>query len=134
MRDGESEPIPLPDRLRREERIEEAPLGLGGNTGARIANLRDGTPSVVGVRCDDDLLPLDLAFPQRLRCVHEQIDEHLPELALRASTNGVVPYSRRTRAWCRTTFSVMRMALSRTSLSSSTEAFALSRRPNFFKS
>ena len=75
--DREPEPRPLPNRLRREERLEDAGQGVGRDPGSGV---RDGHshPSLVGVEANGDT-PLRAAR-ERLLGIEHEVQEHLLEL------------------------------------------------------
>ena len=88
--DREAEPDADAERLRREERIEDAADHVRRDADAGVLDLDDrrGSPSR-SRRAHADLVVVGAALGDRLRRVDEQVQEHLAEPRLvRASTGG----------------------------------------------
>jgi hypothetical protein len=80
-RDCQAEAGPFPERLRREERLEDAWQDIGGNAGAFVLN---GDPNDVVEGVDDDTnrqtVPLAIGGNRvGLCCVNQQISKYLQE-------------------------------------------------------
>ncbi len=80
--DREAEARPYADRLRREERVEDAGQVLGRDARARVAHLDEDAARVVRVRDDADDVVLGVALGDGLRGVDDEVEEDLPEARL----------------------------------------------------
>ena len=79
MADREAESRANPDGLGREEWIEDSFESLRVDAATGVADLDGRAARVIRARDDPELVAVGLAFADRLRTVHEKIDEHLPE-------------------------------------------------------